>query len=87
MTHTLSIQVSDAVLASVGLSEPEFAAAAKFMVAAQFHAQGKLSAGQAAEFCGMSKVQFLNELPRHGFPAANLTPDDAVTELGFARGK
>jgi predicted HTH domain antitoxin len=87
MTRTLSIPYSDEILASVGLSEAEFAAAARFLLAAQLHAQGKLSAGQAAEFCGMDKVQFLNELPRRGFPASNLTPDDADTELGFARGK
>lgn len=86
MTRTLSIEYTDDVLASVGLSETEFAASAKFLLAAQLHAGGKLSAGQAATLCGMSKVRFLHELVGHGFPASNLQPDDAQTELEFARG-
>lgn len=87
MTRILSIEYNDDVLASVGLSEKEFANTAKFILAAQLHASGKLSAGQAAQFCGMGKVEFLNELPRHGFPASNLTVDDAETELEFARAR
>lgn len=87
MTHKLSIEYSDDILASVGLSESEFATAAKFMLAGHLHAQGKLSAGQAAAFCGMDKVQFLRELPKHGFHVSNLSPEDAETELGFARGR
>ncbi|HUO09224.1 MAG TPA: UPF0175 family protein [Phycisphaerae bacterium] len=86
MTRTLSIEYTDDILASVGLSEAEFSAAAKFIVAAQLHAEGKLSAGQAAAFCGMGKVEFLNELPRRGFHASNLRVEDADTELGFGRG-
>ena len=87
MTRMLSIAYSDDILASIGLSETEFASTAKFILAAQLHASGKLSAGQAAQLCGMGKVEFLNELPRHGFHASNLGPDDAATELEFARGR
>ncbi len=87
MTRSFSIEYGDDVLASVGLSEAEFAATARFILAAQLHAAGKLSAGQAAQLCGMSKVQFLSELPLRGFHAGNLRPEDADTELGFARGR
>jgi predicted HTH domain antitoxin len=83
----LSIEYRDDILASVGLSEKEFAHAAKFILAAQLYASGKLSAGQAAHLCGMGKVEFLNELPRHGFHGSNLHPDVAETELEFARGR
>ena len=86
MTHTLSIQYTDDILASVGLSEAEFSAEAKFIVAAQLHAEGKLSAGQAASFCGMGKVEFLNMLPQRGFHASNLRVGDADAELEFGRG-
>jgi predicted HTH domain antitoxin len=87
MTRMLSIAYTDDILASVGLSEDEFAAAARFMVAAQLHAEGKLSAGQGASLCGMDKVAFLHELARRGFHAGNLRVEDAVTELEFARGR
>ncbi len=85
MTRMLSIEYGDDILASVGLSEAEFAVAARFMLAAQLHASGKLSAGQAAQLCGMGKVQFLNELPLRGFHASNLRVEDADTELEFGR--
>ena len=87
MTRMLSIEYGDDILASVGLSEDEFAATARFMLAAQLHAAGKLSAGQAARLCVMGKVQFLNELPLRGFHASNLRLVDADTELEFARGR
>ncbi len=86
MTRMLSIEYSDDILASVGLSENEFAEAARFMLAVQLYSQGKVSAGQAASFCGLGKVEFLHELAHRGFPASNLRPEDADTELRFARG-
>jgi predicted HTH domain antitoxin len=86
MTRLLSIEYGDDILASVGLSEAEFADTAKFILAAQLHASGKLSAGQAAQLCGLGKVEFLNRLPRHGYPASNLRAEDAENELEFGRG-
>jgi len=83
----VSIEYSDDLLASAGLSEEEFAAAAKFLVAAGMHAEGKLSAGQAATLCGMGKVEFLHQLAHRGFPASNLRVEDANTELEFGRGR
>jgi predicted HTH domain antitoxin len=87
MTRSLSIEYTDDILASIGLSEREFAATAKFLIAAQLYADGKLSAGQGASLCGLGKVEFLHELARRGIPASNLRVDDADTELGFARGQ
>ena len=87
MTRMLSIDYSDDVLASVGLSEDEFALAAKFLLAAQLHSEGRLSAGQSARLCDMGKVEFLHELVRRGFNASNLRDGDATDELEFARGQ
>jgi predicted HTH domain antitoxin len=87
MTRMLSIEYTDDILASVGLSDGEFAAAARFMVAAQLHAEGRLSAGQGAQLCGMGKVEFLNALARRGFPASNLRVEDAERELEFGHGR
>ena len=86
MTRSLSIEYTDDILASVGLSESDFAVTAKFIVAQQLYSDGKLSAGQAAKLCDMDKVSFLHALARHGTPASNLRLDDLKTELEFARG-
>jgi predicted HTH domain antitoxin len=85
--HTFPFEYTDDILASVGLSEGEFAAAARFLVAAQLYGEGRLSVGQAASLSGMDKVEFLHKLAQRGFPASNLRPDDADTELEFARGR
>lgn len=82
MTRMLSIEYTDDILASLGLSEGEFVATARFMLAAQLHAEGKLSAGQGTRLCGMGKVEFLHELVHRGFHASNLRVEDADTELG-----
>ena len=87
MTRAFSIEYDDGILASVGQSEAEFAQTARFVLAGHLHSTGRLSAGHAARFCGMGKVEFLNELPRHGFHASNLTADDAPAELAFARAR
>ena len=87
MNRRLSIDYTDDVLASVGLSESEFAATAKFLLAAHLHAAGKLSAGQAAALCDRGKVEFLHELAQRGFTASNLQPEDAQAELDFARAR
>jgi predicted HTH domain antitoxin len=86
MTRVMSIEYTDDILASVGLTEVEFAARASFLVAAQLYAEGKLSAGQGASFCGMGKVEFLHEMAQRGFHASNLRVEDAGTELEFGRG-
>lgn len=87
MTRVLSIEYGDDILASVGQSESEFAATARFLLAAQLHADGKISAGQGATLCGMGKVEFLHALAQRGFAASNLRPEDLEAELRFGRGQ
>ena len=87
MTRMMSIEYTDDILASVGLSEGEFAATARFLLAAQLHAEGRISAGQGARLCGMGKVEFLHELAHRGFHSSNLRLEDADAELEFARGR
>lgn len=86
MTRMLSIEYTDDILASIGLSEGEFAAAARFMVGAQLYGEGKISAGQAAQLCGLGKVEFLHALAGRGYSASNLRVEDAERELEFGRG-
>ena len=86
MSNTLTINYEDDVLLSTGMTQNEFSAKAKFMIAANLFAEGRLTAGQAAKFCGMGKVAFLHELPSHGFSMSNLGPEDLDSEMELARG-
>ncbi len=81
MTHTLSIEYDDAVLLSTGLPEKEFNAEACFLLAAKLYELGRLSSGQAATLCGMSRVAFLSALPRVGAPISNICSEDAMLEI------
>ena len=82
--HTVSIPYTEDILASAGLSPSELSEAARIAVAAQLFDKGRLSLGQAAQFCGRGRVDFMAELARHGYSCVNLGPEEADDELRFA---
>lgn len=84
MSNTLTIEYTDDVLYSLGLSDKEFAGEAKFLLAAKFYELGKLSSGKAAKLAGMERVEFLFSLSKLGIPISNLKPEDLADELRFA---
>lgn len=84
MQHQLTIAYDDALLVNTGLSPEEFGKEAKFILAAKFYEQGKLTSGQAAKFCNMNRVDFFFSLPRIGITISNMREDDADMELSFA---
>lgn len=86
MTKSVTIDYDEAVLAAVGLSESQFCAEARFILAGKLYELGKLTSGQAARLCGKGRVEFLLDLPRIGIPVSNLRAEDAEAELRFARG-
>lgn len=85
MQHQTTIQYGDDVLFSVGMSQNEFSAEARFLLAAKLYELGKLTSGQAARLCGKERVDFLLSLPRVGVPMSNLRAEDADGEIGFMR--
>ena len=85
MSHRLEIQYEDDLLLGLGMSPGEFSKEARMLLAAKLYELGRISSAQGAELCGMSRVQFLYELPRFGTPASNLTESDLDDDLAFAR--
>ncbi len=83
MQHKLTIDYGDDLLFSVALSPEEFAAEARFLLAAKLYELGKLTSGQAAKLCGKGRVDFLFSLRRIGVSMINLRPEDAEEELDF----
>lgn len=86
MAHTLTIDYGDELLFSLGLSRDEFAAEARFLLAAKLYELGRITSGQAARPCGRERVDFLLALPRVGVSISNLRPEDAEQEAEFVRG-
>lgn len=85
MAHSLTIQYSDDVLFSLGLSQEQFAEEARFLLAAKLYELGRLTSGQAAKLCRLGRVKFLLSLPRISVSISNLRDEDAVFELEFVR--
>ena len=85
MPATLTVPFDEDVLVMTNMTHREFVDKARFATAATLWMDGKVTAGQAAKMCGLGKVAFLHELPKHGFPMTNITVDDLEDELRFAR--
>ncbi len=56
-------------------------ARSRFLLALKYFELGELSSGQAAQMCGMGRVQFLDEAARCGVPAVELTGEDLAGEF------
>ena len=87
MSQSLTVPFGEDVLLMTNMTSQEFINKTKFTMAAKLWMEGKITAGQAAKICDMEKIQFLYELPKHGYPMSNLGPDDIKNELEFIRGK
>ena len=85
MGQPVTVPFEDDVLLITNMTSAEFIDKTKFTMAATLWMDGKITAGQAAKMCGLGKVAFLHELPKHGYPMSNLGPDDLDDELELAR--
>jgi len=56
----------------------------RFLLALKYFELGELSSGQAAQMCGLGRVQFLDAAARCGVPATELTGDELNEEFGDA---
>lgn len=82
--NVLTIEYGDDLLMRLGISREKFSAEAKLLLAVKLYELGKLSSGEAAQFAGRSRVDFLFALGEMGVPMSNLQKENAVDELDFA---
>lgn len=87
MSHTLTIEYNDELLFNLGVSNEQFFAEAKFLLAAKLYELGRISSGQAAKLAEKSRVDFLLSLCRAGVAMSNLQAEDIENELNFALDK
>ena len=84
MQNTLTIEYTDELLFALGISDKQFSADAKFLLAAKLYELGRISSGQAARLADKSRVEFLFSLSQIGVPLSNLKTEDIADELNFA---
>lgn len=85
MDDSLTVSFDKDVLVMANMTAKEFTDTTRFTMAAKLWMDGKLTAGQAARMCGLGKVAFLDELPKHGYPMSNIGLEDLEDDLTFAR--
>ena len=56
MAHRMTIEYGDEILLGLGLSPSEFALEARFLLAANLYALGRITSGQAAAFSGVLEI-------------------------------
>ncbi|HOX04723.1 MAG TPA: UPF0175 family protein [Candidatus Paceibacterota bacterium] len=78
---TVELQLPDSLLLNTSESLEDLARTSQFLLAVKFFEIGKLSSGQAAQMCGMNRVDFLLELGRMGIAIADLSPAEVQEEL------
>ncbi len=78
---TLSIQYDERIPFSLGESPQAFEHEAVFLLALKLFELGRLSAGKAAELCGLTKPTFLWKAGDMGVSVARLDDDQLHAEF------
>ena len=80
----LTLQVPDALPDAMQLSPADFVDEARMAMAVKLFEQGRLSSGQAASLCDMSRVAFLLTLPKWGVAQIQSSAAELATDLANA---
>ena len=78
---TITIQYDESIPFSLGESPRAFEHEAAFLLALKLFELGRLSAGKAAELCGLTKLTFLWKAGEMGVPAVRLDNDQFEAEF------
>lgn len=77
----MMLDVPDALPDSMQLTLNDFAAEARMAMAAKLFELGRISSGQAAELCGVTRAAFLLTLPQWGVAQIRYPASELVTDL------
>jgi predicted HTH domain antitoxin len=77
---TLEIRVPSELL-QFGIDQGEVQRRVNEWLVLSLFSDGQISSGKAARFLGISRIEFLATLQRHGVAYINYTPDELVEEF------
>jgi len=80
-TEGLQIKYPKGLKFAVSMTKEELEQHIRLMAALKMFELGKLSSGKAAEFAGMSRVQFLETCGMYRVSVFNYPPEDVESEL------
>ena len=82
--RTLAIHYDDSLPFALGESPAAFEQEAVFLLALKLFELGRISAGKAADFCGLSKPEFIWRSAKAGVPGVRLDEDQIAAEFSNA---
>jgi predicted HTH domain antitoxin len=82
---TITLEYPPAWLAAMGLDAPRFAKDARVASAMKLFECGRLSSGQAAQFAGMGRVEFLLSCRQWGVSSVDWDADELKAEFSDAQ--
>ncbi|MEM7184213.1 MAG: UPF0175 family protein [Spirochaetota bacterium] len=77
----LTIELPEYVLLQMGSSTEKLKSEVKKMIAVNMFKDGFMTTGQAAELCGMHRVEFMYYLSRNNIPVVDWDKEDIKKEL------
>ena len=63
------------------MTDDELTEEIRMLAAVKLYELGRISSGRAAEFAGISRVEFLNELGRYNVSPFQITPEELKAEV------
>lgn len=77
----ITMEMPEKVLYSLNMTGEEVSRDMRQLYAARLYQQGRLSLGQAAEFCGMNKFDFPQVLSSFNIPVVDYDPAELEDEV------
>ena len=81
----ISIDIPNDLLVTLREQPTELSHEVRFIAALHYFREKRLSLGQAARFAGLNRLEFLDRLAERGFPAFDLSAEDAAAEIAITQ--
>lgn len=83
-SSTVTIELPNGFPGGLGETQEAFAREFRLAAAIEWYREGRVSQGQGAEFAGIGRVAFLEELARAKVPACQASVDELMEEVELA---
>ena len=78
---TISLKIPDSLIIHLGGTKESIVQESQYLLATKLFEIGRISSGQAADICGMNRIDFLLKLGKSGIPIADLDNDELDREI------